>query len=133
MFLLKHSGEIQEIRLKIKRRDGFTLVELLFVIAIIGVLAAIAIPSLRSYMQRSYDSSAVSDLKNAYSAAQIYFNDYPSDTVAPASLEQYGFRSTPKVILTILDGSIDGLNLTASHEGSSKTYSVDSEGSISSD
>ena len=114
-----------------KRGKGFTLIELLFVIAIIGVLAAIAIPYLRSYLQRGYDSSAMSDLKNAYTAAQLYFSDYPAGTVGATNLQKYGFRSTADVNLTVVDGTEDGLNLTASHQGSVKTYSIDSAGTIS--
>ena len=116
---------------KKKRGSGFTLIELLFVIAIIGVLAAIAIPYLRSYMQQGYNSSAMSDLKNAYTAAQLYFSDHPSGTVDQTGLQKYGFRSTADVNLTVVDGSEGGFNLSASHQGSGKTYSIDSAGTIS--
>ena len=117
---------------KKKHRNGFTLIELLFVIAIIGLLAAIAIPFFQNYTKKGYDSSAVSDLKNAFTAAQLYFSDYSGSEVDPTLLEQYGYRISPNVNLSIGNGSETGFSLTASHPSGSKTFTIDSEGNISS-
>ena len=117
---------------KKKHHNGFTLIELLFVIAIIGVVAAIAIPFFQNYMKKGYDSSAVSDLKNAFTAAQLFFTDNPGSDVDPTILEQYGYRTSPKVELVIGDPSETAFSLTASHPSGSKTYTIDSEGNISS-
>ena len=60
---------------KIRNRKGFTLIELLIVVAIIGILAAIAIPQFSSYRQKGYNSAATSDLKNAKTTMEAYYAD----------------------------------------------------------
>ncbi len=60
---------------KIRNRKGFTLIELLIVVAIIGILAAVAIPQFAAYRMRGYNSAATSDIKNFKSAMEAYFAD----------------------------------------------------------
>lgn len=59
-----------------KNEKGFTLIELLIVVAIIGILAAIAIPQFATYRQKAYNSAAQSDLKTMKTELEGYFTDY---------------------------------------------------------
>ena len=58
-----------------KSEKGFTLIELLIVVAIIGILAAIAIPQFASYRQRAYNSASLSDMRNAKTAEESLYAD----------------------------------------------------------
>ncbi len=82
-----------------KRRKGFTLVELLIVVAIIAVLAAIAVPQFTKYRLRAYKTQLDSDTKNAYTAAQAYLADYPTTTITSlAELFTGGYQRSGEIV-----------------------------------
>src|SRR5437762_5900006 len=60
-------------KLRLQSESGFTLIELLVVVAIIGILAAIAIPQFSAYRKRGYEAQIKSDLRNAATAEEAYF------------------------------------------------------------
>jgi prepilin-type N-terminal cleavage/methylation domain-containing protein len=65
---------LDKFRLK-KNEKGFTLIELLIVVAIIGILAAIAIPQFASYRQRAFNSAATSDVRNLATTQEALYAD----------------------------------------------------------
>jgi type IV pilus assembly protein PilA len=60
---------------KIKNKEGFTLIELMIVVAIIGVLAAIAIPAFVNYVKKSKTSEVGSNLKSLFTGAASYYSE----------------------------------------------------------
>ncbi|MGH9368856.1 MAG: prepilin-type N-terminal cleavage/methylation domain-containing protein [Thermoanaerobaculia bacterium] len=71
-----------------KQESGFTLIELLIVIAIIGILAAIAIPNLLNAVQRGKQKRTMSDMRalaTAIEAYQVDNNFYPVAACAPGA------------------------------------------------
>lgn len=65
----------------LRSSKGFTLIELLIVVAIIGILAAIAIPQFAAYREKAYNSASNSDLKNVKTGLEAFMADnqeYPT-------------------------------------------------------
>ncbi len=95
-----------------KTESGFTLIELLVVVAIIGILAAIAIPQFAEYRKRGFDSRSVSDLRNAATAEEAYFADFEKyvscanqgacETALP------GFKGSTGVVIAMVDVAAAG-------------------------
>ena len=102
-------------KLRGNNSKGFTLIELMIVIAIIGVLAAIAIPNFISYRNKSYCNSAESDANNISAAISDYFA-IPENT-----------------ILTTVSGASQYMGFTLTNKGGQNSVTVtgDANGTIS--
>jgi prepilin-type N-terminal cleavage/methylation domain-containing protein len=113
-------GDKEMDRLRLQNESGFTLIELLVVVAIIGILAAIAIPQFSAYRKRGYEAQVRSDLRNAATAQEAYFaSKQPSvytncggDACVAADLP--GFNPTAGVTVEA-DPDTDSFTLTATH------------------
>lgn len=110
-------------------KKGFTLIELMIVIAIIGILAAIAIPQFVTYRQKGYNAGAKAELKSFYTACQAYFAAYGTATDCDLNTIADTFSQTANVIITTAPNQ-DMRNATAYHTSGTSTYTISTSGNI---
>jgi len=101
-------------RQKLQQSQGLTLLELLVVIAVMGVLAAIVFQQFSIYRGRSIDTQMRADLKSAAMAMESYFADFQSYPTSVSGIRTVGFRQTSGVTLSINITSPSTFTLTAS-------------------
>jgi len=107
-----------------KGQKGFTLIELMIVIAIIGILAAIAIPQFTAYRQRGFNAAAQSDLRNAATAQEAYYTDGQTYTSAVADLTPRGYAPSANVTMTTISGTTSGYTMTTQHTSGASSWTL---------
>ena len=116
---------------KKRSQRGFTIVELVFVVLILSLLAAIAIPQFVAYRTRAYSAATNVAVKSAYTATQAFFSVSPGGTVSVSLLSVYGYNANVNIILTLGGaGKIVNFTLQAVHSGGSSTFTIDQKGDI---
>ena len=71
---------------RVRDERGFTLIELMVVVMIIGVLVAIGLPTFLGTRTRAYDAAAHSDIRNAFAAEKAFYSDNATYTTDPATM-----------------------------------------------
>ncbi|MCP4668069.1 MAG: prepilin-type N-terminal cleavage/methylation domain-containing protein [Deltaproteobacteria bacterium] len=104
-------------KLRKKNEKGFTLIELMIVIAIIGILAAIAIPQYAAYRSRSFVAACEADAHAFATAQEAYFADESTYTNVTADLQNdpYGAQLSPDNTITPDVANATSFSFTITH------------------
>ncbi len=108
---------------------GFTFIELMMAVAIVGLLAAIAIPQFSNYRMRAHDSAAKSALNNLAKAQENFHVENQVYTLNKVVLTaSSGYREDAKVNVNITNADTDSWTATAQHISSANIFTYSSSG-----
>ena len=114
--------------IKIRNRKGFTLAELLIVVAIIAVLVAIAIPVFTTQLEKSREATDIANVRSAYAGqmAEFIANGTAADVTVTAKQQQAGWQGPAGVLTTMINGVEGSVDIPANTN--KYTISIDATG-----
>ena len=95
-----------------RRRTAFTLVELLIVVVVLGILAAIAIPKFNNTKGKGYAASVKTDLRNLATAEESFFY---SNAHYTSVLDSVPYKGSPGVVIIVQEASTTGWSAEGTH------------------
>jgi len=111
-----------------RRSSGFTMIELMVVVAIIGVLVAIAIPEFAGRQGKAFDARVMQDARNAATAEEAYFDDNSAYFDGDCSAMP-GVNLSPDVTCRATATSGASFSIETSHPRASRTCTWTSDSS----
>jgi type IV pilus assembly protein PilA len=124
-------------KMKRKKSKGFTLIELLVVVAIVGILAAIAIPQFAAYRARGFNARVASDARNAATANEAAFVDNNVYTTSGSCSALPGMNVSGGVTCTmgsaVCAAGEPGFTVSTSHASATKSCTWNSCGQTCTD
>lgn len=116
-----------------KNNKGFTLAELLIVVAIIAVLVAIAIPVFTTQLEKSREATDIANVRSAYAYLMTEYltnadNSYSTSVSAHQTVD--GWQGTTGTVVMIVNGVETPMTYSAEISGNAYTLTIDSAGSL---
>jgi type IV pilus assembly protein PilA len=127
-------GSDEVLRKFCQKQRGFTLVELIIVIAIIGILAAIGVPLYQLYQSRGFMATVRSDTRNFLTAVQAYLAENMGAAPiqgtwgpGPVTVPEY----PPAIVSALVTITVDSAgDVTGSHTNLNGTYTLTPDGTV---